>query len=304
MAYRIRRNRSIQESLRLIAGEQIESSMAEINDPQLDRHEAVHQARKRCKKLRALVRIVRPQFADYQRENAFFRDAARELSYLRDAQSVVACFDELMKCHQDQVDGARFAAIRQQLVDRRKQVAEDVAGLEARLDCFLEQMREARQRVAEWVIDDNGFVAMRDGLSKTYKRGRKALRQAHADPTTDNFHEWRKRVKYHWYHERLLRQIWPAMMKVERRVGNELGGLLGDEHDLAVLQQTLDADPGRFGEERDRQELADLIKQSRASLQSQAYQLGARIFAEQPDARAERFQRYWMVWQRDCRPAM
>jgi hypothetical protein len=299
MAYRIRRNKSIKESVRVIAGEQIERSIAEINDPQLDRHEAVHQARKRCKKLRALVRIVRPQFADYKRENAFFRDAARELSYLRDAQSVVACFDGLMKRHEGQVDSASFAAIRQELVDRRSQVAEDVAGLDARLGRFLEQMHEAHQRVAAWEIDDNGFSAVRGGLNKTYARGRKALLQAHADSTTDNFHEWRKRVKYHWYHERLLRQIWPAMMKVERRVGNELAGLLGDEHDLAVLQQTLDAEPERFGEERDRQELADLIKQSRAQLQSEAYQLGARIFAEQPDARAERFQRYWMVWQRD-----
>ncbi len=298
MAYRIRRNRSIQKSLRLIAGEQIEKSIAEINDPQLDRHEAVHQARKRCKKLRALVRIVRPQFADYKRENAFFRDAARELSYLRDAQSVVACFDELMKRHEDQVDRARFTATRKELVDRRRQVADDVAGLDARLNRFLEQMREARQRVAEWKIDDSGFSAVRGGLNKTYQRGRKALRKAHADPTTENFHEWRKRVKYHWYHERLLRQIWPAMMEVERRVGNELADLLGDEHDLAVLQQTLDAEPERFGEERDRQDLAGLIKQSRAQLQSEAHELGARVFAERPDARAERFQRYWMVWQR------
>ena len=88
------------------------------------------------------------------------------------------------------------------------------------------------------------------------------------------------------------------MMEVERRVGNELADLLGDEHDLAVLQQTLDAEPERFGEERDRQDLVGLIKQSRAQLQSEAHELGARVFAERPDARAERFQRYWMVWQR------
>ncbi len=296
MAYRIRRNKSVQKSVRLIAGEQIDKAIAEINDPELDRHETVHQVRKRCKKLRALVRIVRPRFAGYEQENAFFRNAARELSYLRDAQTVVECFDDLMKHNGNTVDDAQFASIRAELVDRRTRAADDVAGLDARLDTFLQQMHDARARVDQWKIDDDGFSAVRGGLNKTYKRGRKALRKALADPTTDNLHEWRKRVKYHWYHERLLRCIWPAMMKAEREAGDELADLLGDEHDLAVLQQTVDGEPERFGEERDRQALAGLIEQRRSQLQTAAWPLGKRIFAERPAARARRFKRYWRVW--------
>jgi hypothetical protein len=298
MTYRLRRRQRVQKSVRLIAGEQIDKAIAEVNDAELDRHETVHQVRKRCKKLRALVRIVRPQFAGYARENAFFRDAARELSYLRDAQSVVECFDALMKHNGDRVDGARFVAIRMELVDRRARLAEDVTGLDARLGAFLRQMHDARARVDLWKIDGDGFSAVRGGLSKTYQRGRKALRKVLADPTTENLHEWRKRVKYHWYHERLLRPIWPAMMRAERQLADELADLLGDDHDLAVLQHTVDGEPDRFGEERDRQALAGLINQRREQLQAEARLLGKRLFAERTGARARRFKRYWQVWQR------
>jgi hypothetical protein len=30
----------------------------------------------------------------------------------------------------------------------------------------------------------------------------------------EHFHEWRKRVKYHWYHLGLLRELWPASMEL------------------------------------------------------------------------------------------
>ena len=46
----------------------------------------VHDVRKRCKKVRGLLRLVRPGLGpDYRRANADVRDAARELSSLRDA---------------------------------------------------------------------------------------------------------------------------------------------------------------------------------------------------------------------------
>jgi hypothetical protein len=53
----------------------------------------VHQVRKLCKKLRGLIRLVRPEFDNFQKEDEFFRDAARELSYVRDAQSIIGLID-------------------------------------------------------------------------------------------------------------------------------------------------------------------------------------------------------------------
>ncbi|HKN40971.1 MAG TPA: CHAD domain-containing protein [Acidimicrobiia bacterium] len=64
----------------------------------LDPDEAAHDARKRAKKLRALLRLVRPELGDdvYRRENRALRDAARRLSPVRDAWVLVETLDGLV----------------------------------------------------------------------------------------------------------------------------------------------------------------------------------------------------------------
>lgn len=65
-----------------------------------------------------------------------------------------------------------------------------------------------------WRLEECGFPAIEPGLVRTYRRARKALRTAYATPTPEHFHEWRKRVNYHWYHLRLLCELWPASMEL------------------------------------------------------------------------------------------
>lgn len=296
MAYRIRKTKSVQQSIRKVAREQIDKAIGEITDEKRDRHDTVHQVRKRCKKVRGLIRLVRPVFNDYQLENKFFRDTARELSYVRDAQSIVECCDDLMERFEDQVDVDTFSSIRDELAGRRQKIADDKVGLEDKLDQVLDKMREARGRVDEWRINDEGFSAVEGGLMKTYRRARQGLHNAYENPSTESFHEWRKRVKYHRYHARLLRRIWPDMMNVQRDAGKELSDLLGDDHDLAVFRQTLLDDPDRFGRKSELQAVIGLIDHRRGELQREAQPLGRRLFAEKPKRLASRLRSYWDVW--------
>ena len=104
---------------------------------------------------------------------------------------------------------------------------------------LVKQLHEASDRLETWNVDVTGFAAVEPGLIKTYHRGKRAMRAAFADGHAEDFHEWRKRVKYHWYHSRLLRRMGHRMMKPHRQLAAELGTLLGDDHDLAVLSQTI-----------------------------------------------------------------
>jgi CHAD domain-containing protein len=262
----------------------------------LERHETVHQVRKRCKKLRGLIRLVRPEFKDYQQENQFFRDAARELSYVRDAQSMIECFDRLVDHYAEQVNREAFASIRRQLAERRQRIADDRVDLDKRLDQFLAKMREARQRIDSWKVKDDGFAAVEGGLRKTFGRGRRALREAYENPGDACFHEFRKRTKYHWYHVRLLRPIWGDMLSVQCQAADDLSDLLGGDHDLAVFRTTLLAEPDQFGSEADTQAFVGLIDRRRIELQAEARPLGERLFAEKPAQLAHRFRIYWETW--------
>lgn len=296
MSFRIREKESVGEAIRRIAGEQIDKAIGELTDDELGPHETIHQVRKRCKKLRGVVRLVRPGFEDtYRFENAWFRDAARTLSHVRDAEALIETYDDLMETFAGQIERRAFGPVRRALTLRRKRIAQDRMDLDQRLAQFLKAMREARQRVDDWPLG-GGFGVLEQGFKKTYRRGRKAMALAYAEPSTAQFHEWRKRVKYHCYHVQILRDVWkPVMTGVYDEV-KVLSDLLGDDHNLAVFRQTLLDDPGGFGGKRDLQALIGLIDRRRAQLQAQARPLGERVYAEQPKRLGQRLRNYWDVW--------
>jgi CHAD domain-containing protein len=297
VTYRLRGEHSVESNVRKVARDQIEKSIKEITSTDMDRHEIVHQVRKRCKKIRGLIRLVRPAFEDYQYENRFFRDAARELSYVRDAQSMIECLDDLMERYRAELDPSAFSRVRDELLQRRREIADDRVGLDKKLQDFLAKMRLAVDRAERWRIRRAGFAAVSGGLKKTYARGCKAVRAAYSQPSAESFHELRKRVKYHWCHARLLREIWPQMMKAERSASDELSDLLGDHHDLAVLRQMLLDRCGVSEDSGDLRMLVGLIDQRQRELQAKAKPLSHRLFAEEPKQRVKRFHGYWKTWQ-------
>jgi len=60
MAYRLKKNETVGKGTRRIVREQIDRA-ADLTNDQMDRHEAVHQARKRFKKIRGSLRLVRSE---------------------------------------------------------------------------------------------------------------------------------------------------------------------------------------------------------------------------------------------------
>jgi CHAD domain-containing protein len=241
--------------------------------------------------------LVRPQFeVTYVHENAWYRDSAQRLSYVRDAQSIIETFDKLMDHFQDQIDRDGLSPVRQQLTERREQVVADEVGLRERLDEFLNRMQEGRERVAAWQLADDGFDAAGGGLRKTYARGRSAMDSAYRNPKAESSHEWRKRAKYHWYHMRLLCPVWQEPMKARRDEADLLADYLGDDHDLAVLRETLIDRPDRFGGEGAIQAVTGLIGRRQVELRTKAKTLGERLFAEKPKRFARRLGTYWQAW--------
>jgi len=297
MPYRFVSGETVTDGLRRIAEEQVGRALSSIEDGPADRHEAVHEVRKRMKKLRALVRLVRPAMPDtYAKENAAFRDLGRELSDPRDSQSVLEAFDGLTRAREDLVDPEAFAPLRNRLVeerDRRAAAPEDVS---RRLGGVAEELEGARRRIGSWSLDEEGFDALRGGLAKTYRRGRSRMRDAYRDPSTEIFHEWRKRVKYHRYHLRLLRDLWPAVLNARREELHRLSDRLGEEHDLALLMDVVrNASDGR-GESRPAEALRGLAAHRRSDLRALARPLGRRLFAEKPKRLAGRVGALWDVF--------
>lgn len=305
MAYRFESgDGGVRAGLRRIAVEQLEEAIAEIDDRDLPQHETVHQVRKRCKKLRGLIRLVRPGFPAYGEENAGFRDAARGLSFLRDAEALIETYDGLMEAYGGEVERRAFASVRRRLTWRKK-AASRSHDRGAALTAFRRSMVRARSRAKQWQVEGKDLAVLAGGLARTYGRARLAMEDAQAARTPERLHEWRKRVKYHWYHCRLLQPIWPAALEAQRDAAKALSGLLGDHHDLAVFAETLQAEPAAYGRAEELEVLAGLIRQRQARLEAEAFALGGRLLAEKPKALSRRWGAYWTLWRHaDDRPAL
>src|SRR5215471_10492368 len=97
MPFRVQPDESASKAVRRIAREQLGKIRDGVDQQPQGRDEAVHDARKRFKKLRAVLKLIRDAAPEkiYRKENACFRDTARPLSEVRDARVLVEALDEL-----------------------------------------------------------------------------------------------------------------------------------------------------------------------------------------------------------------
>ena len=77
---------------------------------------------------------------------------------------------------------------------------------------------------------------------------------------------------------------------------HHLTNLLGQDHDLAVLQQVVAGELKNVCADTERALLAPLLGQRRSELKNEACELGDKIYAEQDDEFIHRMHRYWKAW--------
>ncbi len=293
MSFRLKQSESPAEGLRRIAREQAELALAAATATDRNTATRVHEVRKCTKKVRSLMRLVRPHLGDrFRVENSFLSDAARRLSASRDAAVLLATFDALVK-KQPTDQKTEWAAPREVVVRRLSETAPAVDSKE-QLAAVADEMRELLERIDEWTVGEPDFGAVGDGLTRSYRDGRNAMRTAFRSTDADDWHEWRKRVKDHWYHVRLLRNAWKPVMKACEKELETLSDLLGEEHDLAVLDERV-ADLQDSPTEMTSR-LREAIARRRENLRSAARPLGARVYAEKPKPLKKRFRHYWRTW--------
>lgn len=271
MTYAIQHDEAVPAAVRRIMEEQIVRAREQLTDSKSPREKRVHDARKRFKETRALLRLMRePLGKQFAIENAWFRDAGRELSAVRDADAMLEALNKL------ELPRHVRNSVTKTLTAARSEVP-----LDELIAATLEKLVVAQARLDLWPELQDSFATLSAGLARIYRDGRRAMKDAR---TPEELHEWRKQVKTHWYHAQLLRQLWPPMMKAYGSVLEELSRALGDHHDLHVLRESVDNPPP---------ELVEAIEQRQRELEDQAARIGRRVYAERPAAFLARFEKLW-----------
>ena len=242
-------------------------------------HVAVHEARKALKKTRGLLRLVRGAFPGYAETNARLRDTARRISPLRDLTARIELCDSLdptaaspeIQILRNRLDRTRSDALKEKLYGKAVGAAcED-------LDRLLEDC-------AGWRLTASGFEAYEHGLHATYKQLRKAMARVARTHAATDFHEWRKYVKYHRHHGRLLLSDHPGAVGRYIDATDDLGDLLGTHHDLSGILKLLPKGSGK---------LKKSLNGRRQAMEKDMLICGRALFDESPGALVRRWRASW-----------
>jgi CHAD domain-containing protein len=284
MSFRIDPKKPFDDEIRRAGLELIEDAITILRDQPSGSHEAVHDARKRFKRLRALYRLIAKAAPGFSREeNARFRDIARSLAFARDATALVETADYLEAFALSNAQGKALRSVTTILRKRRDHAIEHEAGLDDAIAAAIAGCEEGRARLKAASLPDdlkNTARLVRTGWAKQRKRARKALVDCHDHADVEHFHELRKAGQTYWMHLGLLRRLWPSAMRAKRADTKRLVDILGHDHDLSVLTAFTDREPERFGNGERLVLLRDAIVQRQRALRAEGLQLANEVFSE------------------------
>ncbi|RLQ86895.1 CHAD domain-containing protein [Notoacmeibacter ruber] len=295
MPYQLKIDRPLIEAVRKEGDKQLRKAAESIREGD-DLEEAVHDLRKRMKKVRALLRLVRPGLEKtYQIENKACRDVARPFSEIRDAQVLPTTIARLRDVFAANDEARQLFKPLEAWGDAHRQEILDDADLKERRQEAADTIEKIRERFHEIELDCAPEKALRKGVAKSYGRARDGLSEAIVSSDAELLHDWRKRLKYHWYHMRLLRDIWPDAMDTRIAALDRLTDILGTDHDLVVLLERLRADDPDGLTKEARRGLEVLLATHSTSLRVEAFRLAPLLLVEKPRAHGRRMAGLWRV---------
>ncbi len=234
----------------------------------------IHRARQRLKRVRSVLRVLRPDVGTRAtRSIGRLRNAARLLAGARDADAVAASARSIKAAQAG--ESAGFDRVVAYLdYEARETHARAVSTDEA-----IRLLAAAERDLARLPADISGAALLEKAIDKPFRRGRTARRRAEFSLATPELHRWRKLVKELWHLVRLARKRLPKSAGGLAARLERLAELLGLDHDHAVLAERLALSPG--GDPALLHQLS-LIAKERRALEAEAFALGARIYRDKP----------------------
>jgi hypothetical protein len=169
------------------------------------------------------------------------------------------------------------------------EIAEALA--EPTLDRAAQAMAEASVDVERWPTAGLSAEDVAGGLAKTLKRAHNRFSKIGRTAKAEDFHEYRKRCKYHWYHLRLLEDI---VDDEDRRHGfDKVSDLVGESHDRTVLLQAIASLPPYLRRETNTRRVAAGALGERRELRLEALRVSDALFAIEPEKIASEVRKRW-----------
>ena len=248
---------------------------------------AVHESRKRLKKVRAVAAILIQAGAKLpRRDRKRLKSVARVLSRVRDSTAIIDTFDRVRRRYPKQLPEHTYGLLRRGLV-----AARDQSVARAQRDGVVteaaERLKKTRKSARTWTSPSIKWSGMTGIVAASYRRSRNAMNRARATGQSATLHRWRKELKTFWYQLRLAGPLMTGIAPLLADL-NRLETELGDDHNLVVLAATLRGCRDLRSMRAEIRQIDRLAGRMRQALRRRAFGLGRRLHARKPKAFARR----------------
>jgi len=293
----LRRRESVRNGLVRLGRRHAQMALHRIEHPKKsDRTEDIHQIRVHCKRLRALLRLLKPvtDVEAVKRENLRLRDASRLLSGFRDAfvagETLKRVFDDAAPRRMK--DAARLLGVKHRPA-RNKQD----------LDLALAQAAKSLRRTVDGfrtlTFSSRGWGALAPGLEISYRRARKEYHRClkrGSGHLGDCFHAWRKRVKDLGYQLEILENLEGEEIVRLRKEVRRLGSLLGEDHDYLVFAAQVREREKHYLDLANFRPVRKRLRRRLKELRDKEFSLARHFFADKPRLWVARLAEAWRLW--------
>jgi CHAD domain-containing protein len=291
MPYRFRLREELGAGARRIIGEQLERAIEDFAS--LDPDSAIHKARRRLKKARAVLRFIRPGIPDkaYKQWNADLRDVGMLFSNERDLFVIAKVAADLAE--RAPVRNGKAALQTLQGLAAAAQMDPKHEMRDAIIKAGVLRLQAAVQMLVSLPSDDLQISHLAEGFGDSQRASRKTYKHAFETGDDEAFHEWRKSVQRHWRQCLLLNGVWPDFYHARAAVAEKVAGLLGADHDLSILKHFAASHIDKGLTEKQAEILFALAQERQDELRAQAQIAGQALNAAKPDGLARETEIYW-----------
>lgn len=288
MAYRLKSDKLTGKTLRKVSIEQTGRAL-DVLSKETVLPEDVHEARKAVKRVRSLLKLLEPELpaSAFRARYRGIGKAGDHLALARDRHVLDVTLDKLVLRFGK--DFKPVATAVRSMLDAETPAAQPSRLAQQELEEAKLVFAQEARKLAKLKVPGKGFELIAAGLEETYRVAKKNFATAYRHPSDERFHEMRKAVQWHWRHMALLSRCWPEYFALRVDACRELAEALGDDHDLAVMMETVH----RHADMALRTKAEAAVKLRQNELRKQAYALAERLFAETPRAFRRRMACYW-----------
>ena len=270
MAYRLKLKTTLALEVRRIALEQIDIARSALARRD-DRAAGVHDARRSLKRLRAMLRLVRPALDEtwFKQSNRQLAGLGHRLSQSRDLDVMVVT---LSKLENGSGGLAKDVAERLRRTVARGRSLANGATRPASDRTLGGALQRAEKLFAAERLRGLALAHVAAGLEQSYRKARRTFRAAYQEDSDEAFHSWRKATQAHWRHMQLL--------------GRE-------DHDLSVLLVFAQKNGATGLAAADLDTLRASCLKGQRQIRDLARLHAERLFADRPRQLTKRILRYW-----------